>query len=52
MGVNNVCFCKCHSVGKVRCQKCATLHLAKEKPVTHENDKTNPSYSKDKVASA
>ncbi len=38
----NVCFCKCHEIGKPRCVKCRSLHLSPEKPATHPNDKENP----------
>ena len=48
MHVNNICFCKCHQLGKSQCMKCKNLHLAKEKPVTDKNDKSNPTYKEDK----
>jgi hypothetical protein len=42
---DNVCYCKCHVVGKSKCLRCKVLHLAREGVRTHSNDKENPDYT-------
>lgn len=44
---NNICNCDCHEHGRDRCSRCKPFHRAKEKPVTHQNDKLNPNLEEE-----
>lgn len=42
---DNICFHKCHEMGKAFCSGCRSLHIStdpKNLPATHPNDTKNP----------